>query len=62
MVVVTCVLLSELALFTYLAMHHEQWQLHIKDRLVSQTQKYNYEHPDRYEHAIDYVQSKVKYK
>jgi len=57
---VTCVLLAELALFTYIAMYHEQWQVLIKQRLVAQTKKYNYEYPSQYERAVDYVQSKVK--
>jgi hypothetical protein len=57
---VTFVLLTELALFTYIAMYHEQWQIHIKERLVSQMKNYNHEHPSQYERAVDYVQSKVK--
>jgi len=61
MVLVTCILLAELALFTYIAMYHEQWQVLIKERLVSQAKKYNYESPSQYERALDYVQSKVKY-
>jgi hypothetical protein len=52
--------LAELALFAYIALHHEQWQVLIKERLVSQTKKYNPEYPSQYERAIDYVQSKVK--
>jgi hypothetical protein len=57
---VTSILLAELALFTYIAMYHEQWQILIKQRLVSQTKKYNHMNPNQYERAIDYVQSKVK--
>lgn len=59
-VLVTCVLLTELALFTYIALYHEQWQLLIKERLVSQTKKYNYEYPGRYERAIDNIQNKYQ--
>jgi len=51
--------LTELALFTYIALYHEQWQVSVKQRLVAQTKKYNYEHPGRYEHAVDYIQNKV---
>ena len=57
---VTCVLLTELALFTYLAMSHEQWGVMIKDRLVSQMKKYNGAEPSQYERAVDYIQNKVK--
>jgi hypothetical protein len=52
--------LTELALFTYIAMYHEQWQVHIKQRLVSQMKKYNHILPSQYERAVDYIQSKVK--
>ncbi len=52
--------MAELALFTYIAMYHEQWQVLIKQRLAAQTKKYNYEYPSQYERAVDYVQSKVK--
>ncbi|CAF0720902.1 unnamed protein product [Adineta steineri] len=57
-VLVTTILLAELALFTYIAISYEQWHTVIKQRLVSQTKKYNYEHPSQYERAVDYVQSK----
>jgi len=60
MVLVTCVLLAELALFTYIALYHEQCRVLIKERLVSQTKKYNHQHPSQYEHAVDFVQSKYQ--
>lgn len=56
---VTCVLLTELALFTYLAMSHEHWQVMIKDRLVSQMKKYDGVQASQYERAVDYIQNKV---
>jgi hypothetical protein len=60
MVLVTSVLLAELALFVFIAVYHEQWQVHIKQHLVSQMKKYNHINPSQYERAVDYVQSKVK--
>ncbi|CAF4841493.1 unnamed protein product, partial [Rotaria sp. Silwood1] len=59
-VLVTCVLLTELALFTYIAMYHDQWEGLIKQRLVSQTKKYNHLNPSQYERAINYVQSQYR--
>jgi hypothetical protein len=52
--------LAELAFVATLAMFHEEWQQHVKNRLKSQMKKYNHAQPSRYERAIDYVQSKVR--
>ncbi|CAF0847452.1 unnamed protein product [Adineta ricciae] len=57
-VLITCVLLLELALFIYIAMYYDQGQLLVKQRLVSQMKKYNHMYPSQYEKAIDYIQSK----
>ncbi|CAF3518724.1 unnamed protein product [Rotaria sp. Silwood1] len=59
-VLVTCVLLAELALFIFIAMYHEQGQVLIKQHLVSQVKKYNHMYPSQYEKAVDYVQSKIE--
>jgi hypothetical protein len=59
-VLVTCVLLTELALFTYIALYHEQWHILIKEHLVSQTKKYNHEYSSQYERAVNYIQSKYQ--
>ncbi|CAF0958133.1 unnamed protein product [Rotaria sordida] len=57
-VLVTCVLLAELALFLFIAMYHEQGQVLVKQHLISQVKKYNHIYPGQYEKAIDYIQSK----
>ncbi|CAM2701730.1 unnamed protein product [Rotaria socialis] len=58
-ILVTCVLLAQLTLFIFIAMHHEQGQSLVKQRLVSQIKKYNHMYAGQYEKAIDYVQSKT---
>ena len=40
-------------------MYHEQWQVLMKQRLVSQMKRYNHAYPSQYERAVDFVQSKV---
>ncbi|UJR38023.1 hypothetical protein I4U23_030705 [Adineta vaga] len=57
-VLITTILLAELALFTYIAVEREQWHSLIKQRLVSQIKKYDHLHPDQYERAVDYIQNK----
>ena len=57
---VTSVLLAELALFVSIAMYHEQGELLVKQRLISQMKKYNHLYPNQYEKAVDYIQSKVR--
>ncbi|CAF1306349.1 unnamed protein product [Adineta steineri] len=57
-VLITSILLVELALFIFIAMHYEQGQSLVKQRLVSQMKKYNHMYPSQYERAIDYIQSK----
>ncbi|CAF3216393.1 unnamed protein product [Rotaria socialis] len=59
-ILVTCVLLAQLTLFIFIAMHHEQGQSLVKQRLVSQIKKYNHMYAGQYEKAIDYVQSKYQ--
>lgn len=57
-VLVTTVLLAELTLFVFTAFYHEQWQVLMKQRLVSQMKRYNHAYPSQYERAVDFVQSK----
>ncbi|CAF0861284.1 unnamed protein product [Adineta ricciae] len=57
-VLITTILLAELALFTYLAIEHEQWHTLIKQRLTSQMKNYNHLQASQYERAVDYVQNK----
>ncbi|CAF1430799.1 unnamed protein product [Rotaria magnacalcarata] len=59
-VLVACALLMELALFAHMALHHDRWEVFIKQRLVSETKKYNHLNPSQYERSIDYVQSKYQ--
>lgn len=57
-ILITTVLLAELALFVLIAMYHEDWQNLTKQHLVSQMKRYNHVYPSQYERAVDYVQSK----
>lgn len=57
---VTSVLLAELSLFIFIAIYHDQGQIFVKQRLISQMKTYNHLYPSQYEKAIDYIQSKVR--